>query len=310
MPRIQLRSLVTAEALGAIAGAILVGISLAVPPPAREVVAAVAASFIFAACFLLLQALHKRYFDTDSRRFFGDEMMAKGTIFVFPDFELAPEVRDTLASHNPQRLYTKPMRHFAATTHRIDIPRAVAANDMEALVYLSGLFEASRGHRFELRTDSTAVHQCDCSFISVGLSSNDCTHLYLSASDCPMFEIVPDEQDSEYVRLVDGREFRSDAQRQMGLILRYAPEPVQAPDRRWFLVAGVGPIGTIGAARYLAQCWRHLHREVGDRDFVAVISVLAATERSVRLEAICTEDPTRAVAPLSREPEALLLPDQ
>ncbi len=229
-------------------------------------------------------------------------MVDRGAIFVFPDFELAPEVTEAIGHLNPQRLYTKAKRQFADTVHRVDLPRAVAANDMEALVYLAGLFEASRGLGFELRSDEHAVHQCDCSFISVGLSSNDCTHLYLSAAERPLFEIVPDEFDSEFVRLSDGTEFKSGPQRQVGLILRYTPEPGDSPARRWFLVAGVGPIGTIGAARYLSQCWRHLHREVGQEDFVAVISVLSATERSVRLEKIYTHASPSNTQPPTVEP--------
>lgn len=286
MRRIRLESLVNVEALGGLVGALLIGVSLTVPSPWREVLVAVAASFIFLTSLLLLQLVHRRYFDTVSGAFFGREMTERGAVFVFPEFVLAPEVLESLTSHNPQRLFAKAKKQFSNTVHRVDVPRAVAANDMEALVYLAGLVEANRRGGLELRADSTAVHQCDCSFISVGLSSNDCTHLYLSTAEKPLFEIVPDSQDSEFVRLPDGSEFKSDPDRQMGLIVRHTPEPADRPERRWFLVAGVGPVGTIGAAWYLSEKWRYLHRQVADRDFVAVISVPAATERSVKLEAV------------------------
>lgn len=286
MRRPRFESIVNVEALGAIVGVFLIAISLEIPTPWREIVVAIGASFVFLASLLLLQMFHRRYFDTVSNAFFGREMIEQGAVFVFPEFVLAPEVLESLNAHNPQRLFAKSKKQFSNTVHRVDIPRAVAANDMEALVYLAGLVEANRRGGLELRGDATAVHQCDCSFISVGLSSNDCTHLYLSSAEKPLFEIVPDSSDSEFVRLPDGSEFKSSSDRQMGLILRHAPEPRDKPDRRWFLVAGVGPVGTIGAAWYLSEKWRHLHREVGDRDFVAVISVPSATERSVKLEAI------------------------
>jgi hypothetical protein len=295
MRRIRLEPLVNVEVLGAVVAVLLIGVSLIVPTPWREILVAVASSFIFLTSLLLLQTFHRRYLDTVSNAFFGREMIEKGTVFVFPEFVLAPEVLDSLSAHNPQRLFAKSKKQFVNTVHRVDVPRAVAANDMEALVYLAGLFEANHGRRLELRADATAVHQCDCSFISVGLSSNDCTHLYLSTAEEPLFEIVSDPQDSEFVRLPDGSEFKSNPNRQMGLILRHSPEPGDKPDRRWFLVAGVGPVGTIGAAWYLSEKWRHLHREVGDRDFVAVISVPSATERSVKLETVYT-----AAAPRGR----------
>jgi hypothetical protein len=293
--RNRFEHLINVEMLGALVAVSLIVVSLALPTPWREILVAVASSFIFMTSLLLLQAFHRRYLDTVSNAFFGRELLEKCAVFVFPEFVLAPEVMDSLAAHNPQRLYAKSKKQFVSTVHRVDIPRAVAANDMEALVYLAGLFESNHGRRFELRPDTAAVHRCDCSFVSVGLSSNDCTHLYLSTADNPLFEIVPDTSDSEFVRLPDGSEFKSDVERQTGLILRHTPEPEDNPERKWFLVAGVGPIGTIGAAWYLSEKWRHLHHKVGDEDFVAVISVPSATERRVKLEAIHTDGSAGAV---------------
>lgn len=288
--RSRFERLINVEMLAALFGLFLIAISFAIPSPWREILVAVASSFLFMASLLLVQTFHRRYLNTVSTAFFGSEMLERCAVFVFPEFVLAPEVVESLAGHNQQRLYAKSKRQFANTVHRVDLPRAVAANDMEALVYLAGLFESNHGRRFELRPDSSAVHQCDCSFMSVGLSSNDCTHLYLTTSERPLFEIVPDENGSEYVRLPDGSEFRSDEERQMGLVLRHTPEPEDHPGRRWFLVAGVGPVGTIGAAWYLAEKWRSLHRQVVERDFIAVISVPSATERRVKLEAIHMDD--------------------
>lgn len=293
MRRLRVESLVNVEMLSAVVGAVLIAVSLAAPTPWREVLVAIAASFIFLASLLLLQFVHRKYFDTVSGTFFGREMIEEGAVFVFPEFVLAPEVLESLSGHNPQQLFAKEKKHFASTVHRVDVPRAVAANDMEALVYLAGLVEANRRGGLELRADSMAVHQCDCSFISVGLSSNDCTHLYLSTADAPLFEIVPDGRGSEFVRLADGSEFKSVEDRQIGLIVRHTPDREDVPGRRWFLVAGLGPMGTIGAAWYLSQKWRHLHREVGANDFVAVISVPSATERSVKLETVYRPGPPR-----------------
>ena len=269
--------------------AVVVAVSLAVPSPAKEVLVGIASSFAFATTALLLQTFHRHVIDTARRDFFGDELLDAGPTFAYPDFELAPEVKDLLQGHNSQLLYAKPVRHFAQTVHRVDLPRAAASNDMEALVHLASLFDASTARPMSIRTDYDVVRHCDCSFLSVGLSSNDCTHLYLTTADVPLFAIVDDDAGSEFIRLYDGSEFRSTPERQVGVILRYAPEPHDVPSRRWFLVAGLGPLGTIGAAWFITHCWRRLHSDAGPRDFVAVISIPSATERRVRFEALLQE---------------------
>jgi hypothetical protein len=61
---------------------------------------------------------------------------------------------------------------------------------------------------------------------------------------------------------------------QYGLIARYAPDRIHGPHRRWFLIAGLGPAGTVGAAWYLAQNWRYLARKIpADQDFAALVTV-------------------------------------
>jgi hypothetical protein len=124
------------------------------------------------------------------------------------------------------------------------------------------------------------ARQCDASFISFGLSSNDCTHMYRRRTrGKALFDIIRDGLGSEFLR-VGGEDFATKpGEVCYGIIVRYHPDPEHEPDRVWMLCAGLGERGTTGAAWYLANRWRHLLRRVGDRDFVAVIEVQPNTDQ-------------------------------
>lgn len=133
------------------------------------------------------------------------------------------------------------------------------------------------------------VKTCDRSFISFGLSSNYCTRLYLDhASVNALFELHPEPgalTEQMYAQTADGREFHSDVHQEYGLIVRYAPDAAQHPERRWFLIAGLGPAGTIGAAWYLTKNWRYLASNTTARDdFVAFVSVPVIAPTTAHLE--------------------------
>jgi hypothetical protein len=87
-----------------------------------------------------------------------------------------------------------------------------------------------------------------------------------------------------FVKTADGREFHSDSHREYGLIVRYSPDQGNYPNRRWFLVAGLGPAGTVGAAWYLAQNWRYVAKLVSaDEDFAAFVTVPVMAPTSAQL---------------------------
>ncbi|WP_327352261.1 hypothetical protein [Streptomyces sp. NBC_01304] len=187
-------------------------------------------------------------------RFFGDELVHQETTLVYPDFVLHEDVRETLSSHNQQLIYQRPQSRFTGmAVHRIDVPSLVASNDIQSLLYVSSLFDSNADSPNVMLADGKILEDCDRSFISFGLTSNDCTHLYLHDAPNPLFSVVEDDQGSEYVRLRNGHEYRSTDQRQYGVILHHAPDRDDAPERRWMLVAGLGPVGTTDAGWYLAR---------------------------------------------------------
>ncbi len=214
--------------------------------------------------------------------FVGPEIARYGAALVYPTFRLTDEVRTAVAGLNEQLLYEKEQSPFTRM-HRIDVPVAAAVNDMRALVYAVDLFQVHLRVSWTLQTDTDAVRDPARSIISFGLSSNDCTHMYLETADSPLFAIVPDGLGSEFLRLADGSEYRSTAGEQFGIVVRARPFP-DMPDRVWFLVSGLGPLGTPGAAWYLAMNWCELHRRAGAADFAAVVKVRRYSEKSAQLQ--------------------------
>jgi hypothetical protein len=279
----------------AIAGA-LVAVAVRLTSPAQDLVVGIATSVIFATTLDALQGAQQRLINRQRIRFFGAELVRDQTTFVYPDFVMHDDVRTILNSHNQQMLFQRPNSRFKElTVHRIDIPRAVAANDMQALLYVASAFESTIQCPNVMMVDSAIIDDCDRSFISFGLSSNDCTHLYVNEHDSPLFHIVEDGAGSEFLRLRDGTEFRSTGRREYGMLVRYSPEPTDYPQRRWFLVSGLGPVGTTAAGWYLARHWHNLAERVPpDLNFAAVVSTGVYTDRVPRLEVVLVDEPSDA----------------
>ena len=258
------------------------------PDPLPDVLGGVGSSVVFAVGLDLLIALQGYLFHRRQQLMFGRDLVRGGALFAYPDFIMNEDVATTLAQSNQQMLYRRPRSRYATKiTHRIDIPRVVAANDIRALLHVSDIFRAN-ATTTQMIVDREILDSAERSFMSFGLSSNDCTHLYLDVDRNPLFSIVPDGAGSEFLRIdCDGSEFRSSDSVQYGLIVRYSPDIDLAPDRRWFLVAGLGPLGTTSAAKFVARRWEQLLKSVGPRDdFVVIVSTGVGSDDYPRLEAI------------------------
>lgn len=247
-------------------------------------------------CRAFAQAVDRGSADDATRgefeEFVGAEIAREGAALIYPVFRLSDEVATAATSLNQQLLYIKDLSPFTRM-HRIDVPLAVAANDMRALVYALELFQDKLHVSWPLETDTEAVRNPARSFVSFGLSSNDCTHVYLETVDNPLFQIVPDGQGSEYLVLVDGYECKSTEDTQYGFVTRVRPYP-DVPDRVWFFCSGLGPIGTPAAAWYLAANWRDLHHRAGSSDFIAVVKARTFSEKSAQLQHLLVAGGTRS----------------
>jgi pantothenate kinase len=209
---------------------------------------------------------------------------------VYPDFALSPEVTALIRDVNPQLVYQKAGSAFDQT-HLVDVPRIVADNDLRALAYVAALLGSVCGVSPPIRNDGEAVKHPLDSFVSFGLSSNDCTHMYLQRSDDPCFRILPDEMGSEFLEVRDKEGHWKPARSAergyyYGLIVKFRPDPEEAPEQCCFLCAGLGPNGTSGAAWFLANRWRRLHKQVGKNAFTALVRVPHYSDSDTVLESV------------------------
>lgn len=290
-------SKVILDAVGLVFAAALVGVAVSVHPPTQNVLLGVATSFIFLAILDILLATQKSVLNRTATKFFGPELARGNVTFVYPDFEPHREVKRTLSAASTRMRYQRPTSQIRALgDFWIDVPSSASSNDIEAILFMAGIFGGLAARPDSLMTDRRLIDSCDRSFISVGFTSSACTYLYLEhAGPDKLFELVPEPPGSKrrmHVRTGDGRAFKSDDRNQYGLILRYAPDRHNHPGRRWFIIGGLGPQGTIGAAWYLAEHWRHLSRLTSpDQDFVAFVSVPVMAPRSAYLSdhSICTK---------------------
>jgi hypothetical protein len=268
-------------------------------PPWWNLCLGIGTSFVFIAVSDLLTAAHTRMLDVSRVNFFGRELVREVATFVYPDFEPHEEVTRVLESNGVRMRYQRPTSKIRPLVDFwIDAPFAAASNDLEAILYVAGIFGGLSTSPDSLITDRRMMKACNRSFVSFGLGSNACTYLYFDHADGnALFHLerepagLPAEM---FVRAVDGREFHSDTHRQYGVIARYSPDRQNHPHRRWFFVAGLGPAGTIGAAWYLAQHWRYLAKNIpADDDFAAFVTVpvMAPTSAQLRDTDIIREVP-------------------
>ncbi len=225
--------------------------------------------------------------------FLGAEMAARGVTLVVPTFELSTRSVDVLgrAGIPRQHIFSKHASVFS-TAHRIDVPTAMAENDVRGMLYVMSMIQQHDGISVSIHSDREVVVACDRPYISFGLSSNDCTHLYLESSDEPLFAICDSPPAAgaylEHLELVDGNHYSSDDHRNIGIIARVRPAPDLHPGRYWFFCAGLGARGTTGASWYLAKHWQTLQERATDREFVAVIGVRTFSDQTATLEHLLT----------------------
>ncbi|MGQ4619749.1 hypothetical protein [Nocardia sp. R7R-8] len=176
--------------------------------------------------------------------------------------------------------------------HRIDVPVALAENDVRGMRYVMSMVQHHDGLAVDIQCDRDVVAACDRPYISFGLSSNDCTHMYLETTRDPLFTIKDNPPSAggylEYLQLADGNSYNSDDNRNIGLIARVRPAPQLHPDRYWFFCAGLGPYGTTDASWYLAKHWAGLQDHAAHQEFAAVLSVRTYSEQTAALEHLLT----------------------
>lgn len=226
--------------------------------------------------------------------FLGTEMADRGVTLVVPTFELATSSVEALAAAGipRQHIFRKRASVFNAA-HRIDVPVALAENDVRGMLYvMSMVLQHHDGITVDIQSDRDVVAAPDRPYISFGLSSNDCTHMYLESTSDPLFTIQDNTPSAagylEHLELADGQRYTSDDSRNIGIIARVRPAPVLHPDRYWIFCAGLGAHGTTGASWYLSKHWATLQERAADQEFIAVVSVRTYSDQTAVLEHLLT----------------------
>jgi hypothetical protein len=231
--------------------------------------------------------------DEGLENFLGAEMADRGVTLVVPTFELAISSVEALAAAGipRQHIFSKRASVFNAA-HRIDVPVALAENDVRGMLYVMSMVQHHDGLAVDIQSDRDIVAAPDRPYISFGLSSNDCTHMYLESTSDPLFTIQDNTPSAdgylEHLELADGQRYTSDDSRNIGIIARVRPAPLLHPHRYWFFCAGIGAHGTTGASWYLAKHWASLQERAADQEFAAVVSVRTYSDQTAALEHLLT----------------------
>lgn len=284
--------LATIEIALLLAGAAFAGLGIKLSDAPQDLATGFAVSCVTAVAV----SVFRRWLDARNlgklKEFFSEELVEGRGSLVFPSFVLREDIRED-ASHSlsdvEKGVFTKPS-YDRRNTFRADIPECVATNDMHALAKFLALLQREGAAMPNLHDDDLGERSLN--FLSVGLSSNNCTHLYFDmAKSKALFSIHPEKEPGrykEYIR-VHSRptpvDYHSDDRREIGIFVRHRVRTDLDEPSTWMICAGLGPNGTLGASHYVTQRWRRLHERFGSADFIAIFSVPPAFEQTELLEA-------------------------
>lgn len=232
-------------------------------------------------------------------RFFGRELVRNQAIFVLPNFEVNKDaLKDGVAASAALSRPTKDLREplIPMPTRPLGMGNLTtfAAGDIEATLQVASVFAETGSPSHRVISDQDVLRRWtepgapfySESFISIGFSSNDITLAYAYDPNRSLISLESFQPEGgaqpQLAFRVDGQELYSNSITQVfGIVVRYTSE--ENPDRRCFLCGGLSSAGTAAAARYLANHWHELAKNVDDRDFLAVIRQPAEASTRPRL---------------------------
>jgi hypothetical protein len=160
----------------------------------------------------------------------------------------------------------------------ISTSRSVPVCTARALNYLASVFGSVTQATPAVRSDVEAKSQLDLDFVSFG--GPGVNH---KTADCQSNSgnrlAAWDQDKTAFVRLSDGKPMaKFEAGFDYGLILKVRPS--QFPNRVWIACIGLREWGTSGAAWFLANKWKEIRREAGDRPFAFLVRVKEGQDQS------------------------------
>lgn len=248
--------------------------ALVTASPWSDLLIGMATSFVFFVVFDLILALRRYLRHRQRRGFFGSEMFDAETWLVLADFELRSDIQDLLTDDQQRAPYQRPrVTGVPDHPHPMTQTTMMCLMDIRAVVGLAEELAPWCAFPPRITVDTDALRDRARSFIASGLTDNHCTAMYLLDDPQPLFSITSSGIDTT-VTLTDGTLLENTSSREFGLIVRYSPDRIRQPERRWFFVAGLDEAGSAAAGHFLAHQWTQLQSQVDDDDdFVAVVSL-------------------------------------
>jgi hypothetical protein len=244
----------------------------------------VSASFLFASIVRGVELYREIFRQIDFIRFFGTRIAKNEFFVIYPEFSLDIKIKDLAKANciHQQQLFVKNNRRNSTDDmFRIDLESCAASNDLRAMIELSSLFAKRIHEPTKITPDSDWERILEESFVSVGFTSNYITHKWLGLAKEHIVAVqdTPHTRYREFINLkvmknnaVSNVEYRSsEKEGEIGIIVKFRPDPDDRPDIIWFLCAGVGGDATVGSAIFLSRKWGKLLKIFGQDDFILVI---------------------------------------
>ncbi|MDR3719549.1 MAG: hypothetical protein P4K98_12160 [Bryobacteraceae bacterium] len=205
------------------------------------------------------------------RHIFGDVNSNDCCTLAYGALELADK-----ATRLP---YTKPHGNPSA---RFSITLPVSISEVRACNYLSAEIGRITGCTPAIRSDLEIHGKLDLDFIALGgplsnLKTEDC-----QTNSANRLMVLDQANGSTFVnKSGKGENLVLEPGFDYGMILKVCPH--QFPDRMWMACAGRAEWGTSGAAWFLANKWRKIEAEVGDKPFAVVVRVSPGKDESAEV---------------------------
>lgn len=201
------------------------------------------------------------------KKFWGKE------IFKNPNVVIDVFNYDNSIQPNRARRYFKDFRNQPPVPIA-GVDKVMGVETARAARFITGLFYRFSQKLVSIRTDEELISEWDGTYICFGSSDSNIKTkeiLLLPENRFLDFDFDPKTGQRVIKRKTDGKNFKFSPRppRDRSMVVKVTNP--RFSDQKLFICAGLGEWGTAGAAWYLANKWKELLKEFGERDFGVVI---------------------------------------
>jgi hypothetical protein len=232
-------------------------------------------NIIGGASVLLLERLYfevkKRYFKWRFKGVFGKDSMDNfiltyGQMRLSPCFDEKGEIRKW------------PYFHKYKSNSKFNVSSVVSFAETKSIKYLSESFGDITGYNPKLLSDEEIAEKLDISFCSIGGLNNLKTGDVLQGEENSFYFFDTSGPAVAIASKRNEKKFQVDGIYDFAFIIKITPK--NFPDRVWIAVAGLGELGTSGAAWFLSKKWRKLPQ---NKSFGVIVKVRAGQDESAEI---------------------------